>query len=90
MEDPDRLLTRAGFLAVFSNRTIVERARDHLGALLESPEYQALEDDQARTSFIRQGLAERLGSDPAVRESACEHLARYRKDLGLVVEGCAQ
>ena len=89
MKNPDPVLTRAGFVAVFPARKAIQtRTGFYFGNMLDDEAFQKLQDDKAKTAYLREHLAESLRKDPAVQEAICSALAPFSADLGVELTDC--
>ena len=88
MKDPDPLLVRAGFVVVFGNSEFLEAAGFHFQETLNEPGFLKLEDDDARTRYLRNRLPSATVADPTARVAACRALAEVAADLSFEVPDC--
>ena len=56
--------------------------------MLDDEAFQKLQDDKAKTAYLREHLAESLRKDPAVQEAICSALAPFSADLGVELTDC--
>lgn len=89
MKDPDPLLVRAGFVAAYQNASFLQSAGTQFGEALNAPEFLKLEDDEARTRFLRSSVPSETVKDPTARLEACRVLAGMSADLGIEITDCS-
>lgn len=90
IDDPDPLLVQAGFLGAFHTAEVMQRGSEHFGTILEEESFKDLDDDEARTRYLRRRLPEEIAGDAAVKRAVCRTLDRLAADIGLVVDGCEE
>lgn len=90
MKDPDPLLVRAGFLVAFRNSEFLESAGTHFTETLNEPAFQKLDDDEARTRYLRNRMPSETVKDPTARVAACRALAEVSVDIGVEVPDCLE
>lgn len=83
------ILVEAGFVSSLHNQTFLAQASAIFTAFTTAPELAGLDDDDARTAWLRARVGAAVAREPAVRRSVCETLAQHRDDLGLVIDECA-
>src|SRR5436309_7722317 len=82
IKDPVHLLVRAGFLVAMETPAIKKRAHTVFGEILKEAPLGRLDDDGARTEYLRKRMTESLAGDVDVKEAACATLQRLGNDLG--------
>ncbi len=85
----DSQLERAGFVLAFDIPTVWEQAKNHMAFILKDPKLEKLQNAEQRTRFLRSKVPITVGSDPKVKESVCQMLQNYSKDLGIEISDCS-
>ncbi len=88
IKDADPLLVRSGFLAVFGNDEFLQRVGQRFEEILSEPEFVKLDDDEARTVYLRKRLPAVVIADATARAAACRALADVSTEVGLEVTDC--
>ncbi len=81
---------RAGFVVTFRNDEFLQIVGEHFGEALNAPEFLGLDDDEARTHFLRSRVPLATVKDPAARAAACRALGAFEADLGVDVSDCGE
>jgi hypothetical protein len=89
MKNPDRLLARAGFVAAYQNSDFLQSAGAQFSEALSAPEFLSLNDDDARTRYLRNRVPSETVKDAQGRIAACRRLAEMSADLGVEVMDCS-
>lgn len=89
LKDPDPLLVRAGFVAAYQNAEFLQSVGTQFGEALSAPEFLKLEDDDARTRYLRSHVPSETVRDPAARAAACRTISAFRADLGVEISDCS-
>lgn len=85
----DPVLARAGLVVAKGSNKVKQVAQAlFFESILESAEFRVVDNDEARTSYLRVHLPAAVASDPATRIAACEVLARYSAAVGVALDGC--
>ncbi len=88
MKDPDPRLVRAAFVVVFGNSEFLAAAGFHFQETLNEPGFLKLEDDDARTRYLRNRVPSATVADPTTRAAACRALDEVAADLSVEVPDC--
>lgn len=88
MDNPDPLLTQAGFLAAFHTVEVREIGSEHFGAIIKEEQFTRLDDDDARTRYLRRRLPEEMSRDATLQPAVCRTLNQIAADIGLVIDEC--
>lgn len=90
LPEADAELVGLGFLTSVHNPTFIEEARRYFEELTADPTLARLDDDAARTKWLRAQLGPRVVADTAVRRSVCEVAAGFVEDTGITIRECAR
>jgi hypothetical protein len=88
MRDPDPHLVRAGYLGAFHTQELMQKASAYFGTILAEGQFTALDNDDARTRYLRRRLPEEIANDAEVKSAVCGTLDDLADELDLVVDGC--
>lgn len=81
----DVVLARAGFVSAMGMRHAVGAA---VLDIVETPEYEALQTDASRTSYLRQRVHSTLAASEELKENICVTSERFGAETNLMISGC--
>jgi hypothetical protein len=88
IENPDPDLVRAGFVVVFGNEMIHQRAGQVFRARTGKRDMAKIATDQERTRRLRREVPPAVFSGKSALLAVCGSLERYKSDLGLRLAEC--